>query len=178
MEEREKDLNEVPKNEGPMEYEIGDKTYVQKPLVFGQIKQLTTLLKSIKWPDKLDVIEITETLTDVLPQAFAIVLIEKGKDSPKDLKGKNLKALEEELEFGVSTALINTVIEDFLSCNPINSLWDLTKGVVSAVYIPAPKPTLVENEQNLTESTGSTESSSTSVVETSENETKPSGDTP
>lgn len=169
-EERE-NVTEETKKKGPMEYVIVDKTYIQKPLVLGQIKQLTKLLKGIQWPQKLDIVEIVEALTDVLPQGLAIVLIEKGKESAKELKTRDLTATQEEFEYGVDSELIIKVINDFLSCNPINSMWSLMRGVITTTYT---NPT----RQTGTQETGLTSSLSTSQEETSLEETKSSGDTP
>jgi len=168
MEEREeeKKVESTDKDERSMEYVIEDKTYIQKSLVLGQIKQLTKLLKGIAWPQQLDVVAIIEAITEVLPDALAIVLIEKGKDSAKELKNKDLVTMKEEFEFSVSSELIINIVNDFLSCNPINSMWSLMRGVISTTYTAPQKPQIVEKSE-----TGSTSTLSTSQEETSLEET-------
>jgi hypothetical protein len=172
MSPKERERNES-EDKGPMEYVIGDKTYVQKPLVLGQIKQLTKVLKGIQWPKILDISEIINAVIDVVPEALSIVLIEKGKESIQDLKTRDLKLTQEDFEYAVDTVTLMRVVDHFLSCNPINSLWRMMRNVISTTYTA---PALTEETQ--VEATGLIDTSSTLPEETSQEETQSSGGTP
>ena len=60
-------------------YKIGDKTYYQKPVVLGQIKQLEEFLKDFIVPGNFSVTTLMSMLGDKFPYALAIILIEEGK---------------------------------------------------------------------------------------------------
>lgn len=96
------------------EYEIGGKTYVQKPLVWGQVKQLTNLLKDVEFSADATPITLIGVIGDKMGDVLAVVLTEKDKH----VKDKNVKELAEELSFEVSPELVIRVIEDFFDCNP------------------------------------------------------------
>jgi hypothetical protein len=99
------------------EYKIGEKVYEQKPLVWGQAKQLTKLLKEISFGPETTVSDLIALIGDRMPMVLAIVLTEQGK-SPKD---KNLEALSEELAFDTPVDVVAKAIEDFFVCNPTAS---------------------------------------------------------
>ena len=48
-------------------YQIANKTYVQRPLVLGQIRQLLGILKDIDLPKEADPVSIAVALGDKLP---------------------------------------------------------------------------------------------------------------
>lgn len=177
MKERENIGNDSPKTEGSMEYNVAGIVYIQKPLYLGQIKQLTTLLQNVSWPKKMIVSELILSLSDILNQAFAIVLIEKGKDTPTELKNKDLKFLAESFEFGIDSKTVVRIVNDFFDCNPTDSLWDMMRTLIATVYTPPSAPESSESEsQATTEDTGLMSTSPTSVEETSPEETAFSGD--
>ena len=101
-------------------YDIGEKVYIQRPLVLGQTRQLLAVLDGVTLPDNLDIRSLIASLGKSLPGALAVVLTEEGK-SPKD---KDLDALSAELEFSITLEQTAQVIEDFFSCNPLPSLLD------------------------------------------------------
>jgi hypothetical protein len=95
-------------------YEIGSKVYEQKALVWGQVQQLTNLLKGLSFSQDMSPVEMISIIGDKMPIALAIVLTEQGKSS----KGKNLTEVAEELAFDTSVELVVRIIEDFFDCNP------------------------------------------------------------
>jgi hypothetical protein len=140
-------------------YLIGEKIYIQKPLVLGQILQLTGYLEGIKKLSNSP-LEIIRSLGDKLPSALAIVLTEEGGS----VRGKDLKSLADEISFSIDLETIFKVIEDFFGCNPISlNLEKLTAAM-----------------QKISEKAkvGSKNSSSSSQEETSPEEKISSGDTP
>lgn len=182
MEETTRETETV--NGGIYEYTFGGKTFVLKPLVLGQIKQLSNLLKG-HFPDeisgmvaKTSVADILEKIQDVLPDALAIVLIEKGSDadtSPMKLKDRDLNALAEELAYTCDLGTIMRVGSDFFESTPITSALQMIFGLLRShgmLSVPqqesAGETTKTESK---TDSTGSTESSSTSQEVTSSEET-------
>ncbi len=108
-------------------YQIGGKTYIQKPLVLGQVKQLNALLDGMVIPKDISVSGLIKLLGDKLPLALAIVLTEKGKH-PKD---KDIEALAKELEFEIDADTTSKVVEDFFDCNQIVSLIERIQGVIN-----------------------------------------------
>lgn len=110
-------------------YKIGEKTYIQKPLVLGQWRQLLNLLKGVKIPQNFDVLEIVSVFGDRLPNAIAIVLIEEGK-SPRD---KDIATIASQIEFEISPELTFQIIEDFFVSNPIPSLLSRLSGMTQTL---------------------------------------------
>jgi len=100
------------------EYQIDNKTYVQKPLVLGQIEQLSTLLNGLEIKTDMQPEDIISVLKEKIPQALAIVLCEKGEK----LKDKDIESFAKELKFAIDLDLTMDVITDFFECNPIVSL--------------------------------------------------------
>lgn len=99
-------------------YVIGDKEYIQKPLVLGQIKQLLDLLAGVSIPADATALGMVSAIGDKLPLALAIVLSEKGKS----LRGKDIPALADEIEFAISPEQTLEVTDDFFLINPISSV--------------------------------------------------------
>jgi len=142
-------------------YEIGGKTYIQRPLVLIQHKQIKNVLTGLEIAENFTVLDIIEVLEDRLPQALAVVLTEECMS----LRDKNLAALADELQYTIQPETAFEVIEDFFICNPAASLLQKLAGVIA-------------NVRGLMRRTGSTKSVSTSQGETSPGETPSSGDTP
>lgn len=99
-------------------YEIGGITYIQRPLVLGQIRQLVNAIKGLVIPADIDTLGLISALGDKLPLTIAIVLTPEGVA----IKDKNIHALAQAIEFEISPEQVIKVIEDFFACNPIASL--------------------------------------------------------
>lgn len=115
-------------------YQIGGVTYVQRPLVLLQVEQLTEFFADIQLPPGLNVIGIVKTLGDRIADALAIVLTPEGVE----LDQKDLAASAAHLRKSVDIATAVRVVEDFLSCNPVASVFDkLTAAIgnISGVLI-------------------------------------------
>lgn len=141
-----------------MKYEIGGKAYIQKPIVLGQIRQLTNLLKGVVMTGDINAAGLISVLGDKLPQAIAIVLNPAGEH----LKDKDVNALAKEIEFEISPEQAIEVVNDFFTCNPIPSLLQKVSGM-------AEKITAKMKE------TGLSKSASSSQAETSPSEMLSSG---
>lgn len=142
-------------------YQIGDKVYIQKPLVLGQIRQFLNALKGLTIPKDVNVFSIIDALGDKLPGMFAIVLTPESIN----LKDKNLEELSKEIEFNIDPEMTMKVIEDFFTCNIIPSLLERFSGVMMKVTKSISK-------------TGSKNSVSSSQEEILPNGIPSSGDTP
>lgn len=140
-------------------YEIGGKTYTQKPLVLGQIRQLMNLMKGIVIPHDIDTPGLVSLLGDKLPQTIAVVI------TPEDmrLKDKDVKTLATEIEFEISPEQAIQVVEDFFDCNPIVSLLERLRKTAGKI------------SEKMKE-TGLNKSASSSPVEILSSETPSSGD--
>jgi len=109
-----------------MEYEIGEKIYVQNKLVWGQVRQLVPILKGIEFQEDITVSYLLEILGDKIPIALAVVLTEKGKS----IKDKDIVTLASEFEEIIELDIVFQVIEDFFSCNPVSSLLKKAMGMI------------------------------------------------
>jgi hypothetical protein len=143
-------------------YQIGDKVYLQKPLVLGQIDQLMDLLEGTQIPKSSNPWMIKKALGEKIYVAMAIVLVEEGKSPKRDLE--ELQKNADEIRWSIDHLTSIGVIEDFFECNPIASLLErlagamLKSGQKISVGLRGPLPS--------------------SATETSPNETKSSGDSP
>ncbi len=132
-------------------YEVDGRKFVQKMLVWGQVKQLLSVIKGIEFPQGATTANIIEILGDKIPLALAVVLTEEGQS----LKDKDLTALASEFEFLFPIEMIVKVVEDFFVCNPMVSLLEKVQMLVGGL------------NEKVVKTTESTESSSSSQGETS-----------
>src|SRR4030042_716835 len=130
-------------------YEIGGKTYIQRPLVLGQVRQICDLLQDVTIPGNADMAVIIGILGDGMPEALGMV-----------------PALAEEIEFEITGEQIMQVIDDFFSCNPIASYLERLTGMLNAA------------RKKVIKRTGLKKSASSSPEETSPKGMPSSGDTP
>lgn len=136
----------------PKKYTINGRTYVQGPLVLGQLLPLCELVEGIKIP-AFTVQEIIKALGPKLSEAMAIILIPEGK-SPRASDLEALAAIfEEHMTF--ETAL--EVVADFLSFNPASSLLEKIRGITASFK---------KNLGDLAPEKSSSESSTSSPKET------------
>lgn len=168
-----------------MKYEIGGKTWTQRPLVLGQVQQLLTVIKGLMIPPGASVLQLVEILGDRLTIALAIVLVEEEKDLRErvgvrvTLAGgvmvpewyqnpERMAEIASEIFAGINTETTIKVVADFLACNPISGLLDQLIGLMEKGSVLMP----------LVAGTGSTPSSASSPEETSPGETASSGNSP
>lgn len=142
-------------------YIIDGKTYIQKPLVLGQIRQLIGHLKGLEIKPGSSGVGIVFELGDQLPAALAIVLVEEGKSPKREME--EIKQFSEELEYLIDGDTTVMVVEDFFVCNPISSILERIGRLKK--FLTAKNPT------------GSKNPSSSSPEEISPKETPSSGDT-
>jgi hypothetical protein len=112
-------------------YEIGGKKYIQKKLVFGQIRQLESELSGITVTSETTIIQLINKLIGggMLSKFFAIILTPEGTK----LKDKNIDELASEIEFDIDIELGIKVIEDFFACNQIASIFEKLIKAVEAL---------------------------------------------
>lgn len=111
-------------------YEINGKTYFQKPLVLGQLVQLSDFFESLSdVPREATINGLIKTLGDKLPLAIAIVLCEEGKS----LRDKDVKALATEFAEHLSLEVAGRIVEDFFVFNPPTSLSGFLERTAVAV---------------------------------------------
>lgn len=108
------------------EYEINGKKYYQKPLVLGQVGQLTELLNEISLPSNLSITGLIIAFGNRLAKALSIVLIPEGKA----LKEKNLSEIEDEFGTTATIEIAFKVIEDFLDCNQLSFVFGRITGLM------------------------------------------------
>jgi hypothetical protein len=113
------------------EYEIGGKKYIQKPLVWGQVKQMRVIVSRIKFGSDFEPAGMMDLLGDNVPSFCAIVLREEGQN----LVDKNLEALTSEFEEKLDVGTSIKVLEDFFVCNPIDLISKSLLGVGEMVGV-------------------------------------------
>lgn len=116
-----------------MKYTIGNKTYIQKPLVWGQIKQIIPLFQSFTSLSQVNYGSIAGILGDNMSKFLAIVLTEEGQD----IRQKDIDKLAAELEYEITAEQVVQVIEDFFGFNPAALLLERLTGIMSGMKIPA-----------------------------------------
>ena len=107
-----------------IKYEINGKTYTQRPLVLGQIRQMVEALRDFTMPANATAVDLAMMLDDKLPGILAIVLGVEGVS----LRDKDVTALAEELRESVPVETAIQMIDDFFACNPIASLAEKMSG--------------------------------------------------
>ncbi len=145
-------------------YTIGDKVYVQRPMVLGQIDQLIDLLDGVSLPESRSVGAIKKALGEKFYRALAIVLIEEGKGP----EGKDLDVMAKDLKWTIDHKTTFDVVDDFFGCNPVVSLLERMTGTMVKVA----------TQMAIFRKVGFRSSSCSSPKETSQNETQSCGDTP
>lgn len=140
-------------------YEINGNTYILKPLVLGQIEQVSQLLQGVEIASDMGTMDIVKLLDDRLPEAIAIVLTEEGKK----LKEKDIPALTEEIREFLDIDTAMEIVNHFFSLNPIASVLEKLTGTMIGIR------TMI---------TGLKRRSSSSPEEISSNGTESSGDIP
>jgi hypothetical protein len=155
-------------------YEIGDKTYIQRPLRLGQVNALSKIIKHIVFPEEMNPVALMIAFGDLLPKAIAIVLLEEEAVSGKStaelkeyLKSRNIDILADEIEWSVDVITNVKVIEDFFDCNPTASLFEKFAGLTEKFS------SLISRKK-----TSSIPSVSSSPAEISPSETTSSGASP
>ncbi|NLT24653.1 MAG: hypothetical protein GXX82_16545 [Syntrophorhabdus sp.] len=140
-------------------YEINGRSYVQRPLVLGQIGQINDVLKGVEITGDMGIEQIVQLLGDRLPVAMAIVLTEKHTR----MQDKDPQVLAEEMREFMDIGTAMEVIDHFLSLNPIASIFGRLTGIMAGIT----KAKI-----------GSKTSLSPSPEETSQSEREFSGDSP
>lgn len=160
-------------------YRIGEKIYVQRPMVLGQLRQLFGVLKGVSIAVPIDAINLIAVLGERLPRALAIVLSPEGVH-PKD---KDLEALALEIEYAIPLDQVVEVVEDFFGCNPLPLLLEKMGRVAGAIgtarmpeeSIPSVSSSAEETSPEGTPSSGATPSTSADPGPSGVSETSSSG---
>jgi len=120
---------------GGITYKIGGRVYVQRPLVLLQIEQLVEFVNSemFKGYQVTSAVGIVRCLGDKLAQILAIVL------TPREVsvEDKDLAGIAAHLRAHVDIETAIKVVNDFLSCNPINSVFDRLTGIMAKLGMVA-----------------------------------------
>jgi hypothetical protein len=107
-------------------YVIGEKKYVQKPIVLGQVRQLTDLFKDVVIPEDLSITSILMSLGSNLGKAIAIVLTEEGVS----LRNKNIEESASDIEFNITPEQALEVVEDFFGITDISLVVEKFNGMM------------------------------------------------
>ena len=94
-------------------YEVGGKTFIQRPMVLGQAQQLLALLKGLPLPGSFQLMAVMVAVGDKLHDLLAIVLVEKDK-KPAEKKPEETAAF---LAENLPADMAMDMVADFLSLN-------------------------------------------------------------
>lgn len=112
-----------------IEYTIGETTYVQAPLVFGQIEQLMPLLAGVVLSVEATPETLVAGLGNKLMDVLAVVLTPKGQA----ISAKNLSETADSLRFAITPEVVFQVIDDFFTCNPIALILEKFQAAVGKI---------------------------------------------
>jgi hypothetical protein len=110
-------------------YVIGGRTYIQKPLVLGQFRQLFDLLKGTTVDANAGAAGLILAVGSRLPAALAVVLVEEGK-SPAE---KDLETLAAAIEFDITAEQAMEIVDGFFVCNPLTSFLERIAGLLGSI---------------------------------------------
>lgn len=142
-------------------YTINGKTYTQRMLVLGQIKQLTEALAGVNIPAGAGVGQVAGLIGDHLARCAAVVLQPEGVAH----RDKDLAAMEAEFAEHLDIVTADQVIDDFFALTPAATIAKLL-GRLRGMFVVAQVG-----------GAGSMIPSSSSAAATSPSETPSSGDT-
>ena len=111
------------------EYDIGGKTYTQGKLVLGQLRQLLPVVSEVSFPERFAVADLVQLMGDRLPDALAVILVEKGKDPSQ----KDLAAESAFMSWNVPVGTSIEIMKDFFDCNPPSSLLTMLETAVDTI---------------------------------------------
>ena len=95
-------------------YEINGKTYIQRPMVLGQVKQLVDAMQGVVIPPGAGVADIAGILGDRLANCAAAVLQPEGVQH----KDKDIKAMSAEFSEHLDLEQADKIIDDFFALTP------------------------------------------------------------
>lgn len=162
---------------GKYQYEIGDRSFEQRRLVFAQTLQIKEVFGELIGQlrdNKENLGGLTAVLGDQIPRFAAIVLREKGSS----LKEKDLDLLTGFLVEEMDAEAAAGIVEDFLALTPISSdLTALTRmaGAIGGTVVTALKSLSASSPEGI--SASETTSSGTTDTTTSESGSKPESET-
>ena len=107
-------------------YEIGGKTYVQRPLVIGQLGRLLDELSGVQITSRTAA-GLVAAFGPRLPRLLACVLVPEGT-GPAEV---DVDKLAEELAFAADPEVAIEVVEDFFALTPVYSYLDRLTGIMA-----------------------------------------------
>nr|AUG44378.1 hypothetical protein [uncultured bacterium] len=113
---------------GGIRYNIGGDVYVQRPLVLLQIEQLSALLTNLELPAGINAVGVVRVIGNRLADVLAIVLTPKNMA----IEAKDLPQIAARLRNQVDIDTAVRVVEDFLGCNRISSVFEKLTGILDA----------------------------------------------
>lgn len=123
-------------------YEIGGATYVQRPVVLGQLRELAPLVSGMAAEMEPSATGILAAIGGKVPEALAVVLVEDGANLREAMEEERRKERAATLEWVVDPETAFEVIADFFECNPTSSLSEklgnLTKRLTSLTETSKP----------------------------------------
>lgn len=108
-------------------YLINGRSYVQRPLVLGQLLPLCKMLETVEIRS-FSVQGIVSAFGQSLSTALAVLLIPKGDT----VRGRDLETIAAELDEHMSAETALEVVADFLSFNPASSILEKVKEITGA----------------------------------------------
>jgi hypothetical protein len=111
---------------GGIRYKIGGREYIQRPLVLLQVEQLAVFIAGMSIPAGTTVPGLVSMLGSRISEGLAIILTPEGVG----IDEKDLAEIAGHLRRHVDIDTAVKAVEDFLSCNPVGSVFDKLTGVM------------------------------------------------
>jgi hypothetical protein len=114
---------------GGIRYQIGGRVYLQRPLVLLQIEQLVEIINPAMFADlgEPTATGIVRVLGSKIAAITAIVLIPQGVEVDE----RDMADMTAHLRKHLDIAMAGRIVDDFLSCNPISSVFDRLSGFLT-----------------------------------------------
>lgn len=112
-------------------YQIGDKAFVQKKLVMGQVEELVGLIGNVSFSEAdLNPVGIVAAIGPKIYGCLAIVLREEGKEKWWE---RDLGDLAEWIKWEADPEVIVEIVQDFFGLNPLSSLFEKMGGAMETL---------------------------------------------
>lgn len=126
------------------EYDLGGKKYIQRPIMFGQLRELIPLLEGSKFEDDLNPLELVRVLGNRIHKALAVVLVEEGMELREALD--NIHDRARDIECRITPEQVVEVIEDFFACNRASSVIGRLREAIAKIRAQIPAAEMFEGK--------------------------------
>ena len=115
-------------------YLIGETTFIQRPIVLGQLKLLLAALEGVSLHGST-ALEVLQSLGGKLPAVLSTILVEEGSGVREAMD--RLEERAERIEWHATPEICLEVVEDFFACNPVSSVSEKLGSMLDRMADPS-----------------------------------------